>query len=140
MRTNLKVGESVELLRVADETARLTDALGAMTPTMRCKLEVARAAKKIEGLTARETIVLRMIRQGCSSKMIAAEFATDISSVERHQASLMRKLNAENVADAVRIAIYSGLGAERGAPNFNDDLHLPHRTDFPPGGREPFGA
>ena len=42
--------------------------------------------------------------------MIAAEFAMDLASVNRHRASLMRKLNAVNVADAVRIAICAGLG------------------------------
>ena len=93
-----------------DEFARCEDVLDAIPPAFRYQFEVASAAKKIEGLSAREVMVLKMLRQGCSSKMIAAEFAMDVLSVERHRASLMRKLSAEHVADAVRIAIYAGLG------------------------------
>ena len=50
--------------RPTEESARSEDDLDAMPPALRYKLEVASAAKKIEGLTARETIVLKMLRQG----------------------------------------------------------------------------
>ena len=93
-----------------EDSARCADVPDAIPPALRYQFEAASAAKKIERLTARETMVLKMLRQGCSSKMIAAEFVMDVPSVERHRTSLMRKLDAVQVADAVRIAIYAGLG------------------------------
>jgi FixJ family two-component response regulator len=59
-------------------------------------------------LSPREKEVLSQLVEGKSNKGIA--LALDISprTVEIHRANMMRKLNAQSIADAVRLALYAG--------------------------------
>jgi len=58
---------------------------------------------KIDALSQREQQVLRGIIAGSSSKMIAADLGISPKTVENYRASLMDKLDAENVAHLVTL-------------------------------------
>ncbi len=70
------------------------------------------ARQKVQGLTARETDVLRLLVKGCANKNIAMELEISPRTVEIHRGNMMRKLQAQTTSDAVRIALYAGLDAE----------------------------
>lgn len=55
-------------------------------------------------LTSREMEVLRYIVEGLSNKEIADKTFISTRTVDKHRAKLMRKLNARNAADLVRIS------------------------------------
>ena len=60
--------------------------------------------KKIfDSLTERETEILHLIAAGKRNQQIAAELFIAVRTVEVHRSSLMKKLNAESVADLVMI-------------------------------------
>ena len=67
-------------------------------------------ASEIEyGLTARELNVLFLVEQGHSNQAISQELFISCSTVKTHTSSILRKLNANNRVDAVRIAKKNGL-------------------------------
>jgi DNA-binding CsgD family transcriptional regulator len=55
-------------------------------------------------LTARESQVLRLIREGCSNKEGGVRLQISHRTFESHRARLMRKYGAKNVADLLRLA------------------------------------
>lgn len=58
-----------------------------------------------EALTAREKEVLKLIVDGLSNKEIADKAFISARTVDKHRASIMKKLNARNAADLVRLTI-----------------------------------
>ena len=58
-----------------------------------------------EGITKREKEVLKYIVEGLSNKEIADKAFISTRTVDKHRASVMKKLNARNAADLVRITI-----------------------------------
>jgi FixJ family two-component response regulator len=68
------------------------------------------AGQLVATLDRIELQVLRCLVQGMSDRQIAAMTTVDIDQVERAHASLMKKLDARTTADAVRSALYAGLG------------------------------
>ncbi len=69
-----------------------------------------RHARALVGdLSNRQRQVLQKITQGRRTKQIAHELSLSEKTIEMHRALLFRKLNAINVADAVRIGIDAGL-------------------------------
>ena len=64
-------------------------------------------------LTTREAQVLERIVAGRLNKQIADDLGISIKTVEAHRANIMEKLNANTVADLLKIA----LGAQRGRPD-----------------------
>jgi FixJ family two-component response regulator len=60
-------------------------------------------------LTTREAQVLERIVAGRLNKQIADDLGISIKTVEAHRANIMEKLNANTVADLLKIA----LGAQR---------------------------
>ena len=56
-------------------------------------------------LTAREQQVLERIVAGRLNKQIAADLGISIKTVEAHRANIMEKLNANTVADLLKIAL-----------------------------------
>lgn len=62
-----------------------------------------------EGLTARETEVLRMVASGESNKRIAYHLGISEHTVKFHVASILAKLGAGSRAEAVAIGIRRGL-------------------------------
>jgi DNA-binding NarL/FixJ family response regulator len=64
---------------------------------------------QLESLSSREREVLKLIAEAFSTKEIADQLSLEISTIETHRKSLMRKLNVHNVAGLVRIAVQEGL-------------------------------
>lgn len=60
------------------------------------------------GLSERETEVLRLIAWGYSNKEIAARLDLSVKTVEAHKANAMRKLDMRGRIDIVRFAILQG--------------------------------
>ena len=68
--------------------------------------ERERAAVQI---TAREREVLELMANGHSNQSIGEKLSISVKTVEAHRARLFKKLGASNVADAVLLAIRTGL-------------------------------
>ena len=68
--------------------------------------ERERAAVQI---TAREKEVLELMATGHSNQAIGGRLSISVKTVEAHRARLFKKLGASNVADAVLLAIRTGL-------------------------------
>ena len=63
------------------------------------------------GLTARQAEVLRLLAAGMSNKRIAAELQLSPATVERHLATIYRKLGLAGRVEAARYALAHGLAA-----------------------------
>ncbi len=59
----------------------------------------------ISNLTSREAQVLERIVAGRLNKQIADDLGISIKTVEAHRANIMEKLNANTVADLLKIAL-----------------------------------
>jgi FixJ family two-component response regulator len=62
-------------------------------------------ARRLEHLTQREREVLNLIVAGKLNKQIADVLGISIKTVEAHRANIMEKLNANTVADLLKIAL-----------------------------------
>ncbi len=60
-------------------------------------------------LTARETIILRLIASGLTNKQIADKLSISVKTVDTHRTKIMQKLKARKTADLVRYAVKTGL-------------------------------
>ena len=67
------------------------------------------AVTRVRSLSARELQMLQALLNGLSNKQIADHLGISIRTVEMHRASLMRKLQARSLADAVITATAAGL-------------------------------
>ena len=73
--------------------------------------------ERYERLTPREREVLPLVVAGLLNKQIAGELATSERTVKFHRAHIMKKMEAESLADLVRMAERLGVGApERREP------------------------
>jgi DNA-binding NarL/FixJ family response regulator len=64
---------------------------------------------RYDSLTLREREVLKLVAEGRSSKSIADYLCLSTKTVEKHRASLMRKLDLHNAAHLTAFAIRKGL-------------------------------
>jgi DNA-binding NarL/FixJ family response regulator len=62
-----------------------------------------------DSLTARERSILKLIAEGRTNRSAAAFLSVSPKTVEKHRASLMRKLGLRNVAELTLVALESGL-------------------------------
>ena len=85
--------------RLAEVRAALAEATGAA------------AGPLPGGLTARQAEVLRLLAAGMSNKQIAAELYLSPATVERHLATIYRKLGLAGRVEAARYALAHGLAA-----------------------------
>jgi len=60
-------------------------------------------------LTSREQVILVLVAEGQTNKVIAERLGISIRTVEAHRARVMLKLRFQGVVDAVKYAIRSGL-------------------------------
>jgi len=67
--------------------------------------EHARIKAHIESLTAREREVLDLMTQGKQNKVIAQDLGVSPRTVEIHRARVMEKMNAQSVAQLVRMML-----------------------------------
>jgi DNA-binding NarL/FixJ family response regulator len=81
-----------------------------LEPPVAAKLVAAVSAPRGAGrLTTREREVLRLISEGRPSKQIARALSISERTVKFHTASVLRKLGADNRAQAVALAAQRGL-------------------------------
>jgi predicted ATPase/DNA-binding CsgD family transcriptional regulator/DNA-binding XRE family transcriptional regulator len=73
--------------------------------------ESADAAALPDGLTVRQAGVLGLVARGLSNKQIAAELCLSQGTVERHLATVYRKLSLGGRVEAARYAVTHGLAA-----------------------------
>jgi FixJ family two-component response regulator len=66
--------------------------------------EIAVLKERFDSLTPRETEIFRLVVTGRPNKQIAAELGTSEITIKVHRASVMRKMQAEYLADLVRMA------------------------------------
>ena len=62
-----------------------------------------------DSLSLREREVLKLIAEGYTNKAIADALFITIKTVEKHRASVMTKLNVQDMAGLIRVAIKHGL-------------------------------
>jgi FixJ family two-component response regulator len=65
----------------------------------------ARTILRLEKLTAREREVMKLMVEGKSSKAIACLFGMSVRTCELHRARVMAKMEADSLADLVRMTI-----------------------------------
>jgi two-component system response regulator FixJ len=108
----MKLG-ALEFLEKPFREPELMDALarGAAALRERAADEANRgeAIRRVRALTPRELQLLQALLNGLSNKQIADDLAISIRTVEMHRASLMRKLDARSLADAVILASEAGM-------------------------------
>lgn len=73
--------------------------------SLRASTESRELMQRIERLTSRERQVLERIVVGRLNKQIADDLCISIKTVEAHRANIMEKLNANTVADLLKIAL-----------------------------------
>jgi FixJ family two-component response regulator len=71
--------------------------------------QLAELRRRYESLTQREREVMTLVVTGLLNKQIAAQVRTSEATVKAHRAQLMRKMEAESVAQLVTIAERLGL-------------------------------
>jgi DNA-binding NarL/FixJ family response regulator len=71
--------------------------------------EISAEEGRYDTLTLREREVLKLVAEGRSSRSIADYLCLSIKTVEKHRASLMRKLDLHNAAHLTAFAIRKGL-------------------------------
>jgi two-component system, LuxR family, response regulator FixJ len=67
--------------------------------------EIDDVFERMTRLTPREHEVLDLVVEGLSSKEIAARISVSFKTVEAHRAKIMTKMEAESVADLVRLVV-----------------------------------
>jgi FixJ family two-component response regulator len=73
------------------------------------RAQLAELRRRYESLTQREREVITLVVTGLLNKEIAAQLRTSEATVKAHRAQLMRKMEAESVAQLVTIAERLGL-------------------------------
>jgi two-component system response regulator FixJ len=60
---------------------------------------------RLKSLTPRESSILELLVEGCSSKSIAAKLGISPRTVEHHRARIMEKMQARSVSQLIRTAL-----------------------------------
>jgi FixJ family two-component response regulator len=76
---------------------------------MKLRFELAQLRSRYDLLTPREREVFAFLVLGLLNKQIAGELATTERTIKFHRANIMQKMQAESVADLVRMAQKLGL-------------------------------
>lgn len=90
--------------------ARIREAIELDARTRQKSLDRAAIEARLKKLTPRETEVLAGIVDGLSTKGIAAALGSSFNTVQNQRASILKKMQAESVADLVRMVMISRTG------------------------------
>jgi FixJ family two-component response regulator len=100
-------GGAIDFLQkpVDDETllAAIATALEHDARTRDCQRQLAELQKRVATLTPRERDVMALVTTGLLNKAIASTLGTVEKTIKAHRANLMRKMQAESLAELVRI-------------------------------------
>ncbi len=104
-------GEAARHLRTAEAMADEIGNPGRLAEVRAALAEIGEGAGGAlpDGLTTRQAEVLRLLATGMSTKQIAAELYLSPSTVERHLATIYRKLSLSGRVEATRYALAHGL-------------------------------
>jgi RNA polymerase sigma factor (sigma-70 family) len=72
--------------------------------TRRQQAELAELRERYESLTPREREVMRLVVSGLLNKQVAAELGINEGTVKVHRSQVMQKMQAESLADLVRMS------------------------------------
>jgi RNA polymerase sigma factor (sigma-70 family) len=75
--------------------------------------ELAEIQQRVDTLTPREREVFALVVTGLLNKQIAAELGTSEKTIKVHRARVMEKMQADSLADLVRLAEKVGITAPR---------------------------
>ena len=108
------LGDHVEARRNLDLATPVAAALNDVHSLDRCEqlaatLQPRVSAAEAEGLTPRETDVLRLIAQGATNPQIASELAYSLSTIRTDTVSIYKKLGVGGRTEAVSYAVREGL-------------------------------
>jgi FixJ family two-component response regulator len=73
--------------------------------------ELHRLRERFDTLTAREREVMALVATGLLNKQIAGELGTAEKTIKVHRAQVMHKMEADSLADLVRMADRLGLSS-----------------------------
>lgn len=88
---------------------RLHRALDRDRELRRAREERRVAAERVERLTPREREVMEGVVRGRLNKQIAGDLNLAVKTVEQYRAQVMRKMEADSLADLVRMAFVLGI-------------------------------
>ena len=94
--------------REQDLLYRLREAIERDARTRRERSDKAEVAARLASLTSREREILDQVVAGKHNKAIASELAISHKTVEFHRAKIMDKMEADSVAELVRIVLAAG--------------------------------
>lgn len=107
---------AVEFLTKPYRKADLLDAIRAAIERDRAarnqRLEAGALRQRYEQLTPREREVMALVVAGLLNKQIAGELATAERTVKFHRAHIMEKMEAESLAELVRMAGQLGISSK----------------------------
>jgi len=91
-----------------DLIARLERAMDEAANQQLADQSLSEIEGRVNNLTPRERQVMQMVISGMLSKQIAAELNIAQKTVDNHRANLMEKMQADTIADLVRMAMTVG--------------------------------
>jgi FixJ family two-component response regulator len=105
-------GGALDFLQKPFDEAELLDRIGqALSRSHEARAEHARRAavqRRLDALTPRERQVLELVVTGKLNKQIAAELGAAEKTIKIHRGRVMRKMQADSVADLVRMMHTAG--------------------------------